>query len=182
MLDLTCILFFCDALAFFRSKTNLDRSKLNIFLGSVQNKSNRSNKCVSSEDFYRSKTILDSFKLFLTRPNCFRQVQTVFYQNKNYHWTPFKEFWSAQNNLDGSKIVSDLHKDKALADLMMAYSCIILGPSFIYNWSISHILEHKFFCLGRFCSWATFESGFCGHFFFKYIVASALKGYIISLL
>ena len=84
MLDLTCILFCCDALAFFRSKTNLDRSKLNTFLGFVQNKSNRSNKCVSSEDFYRSKTILDSFKLFLTRPNCFRQVQTVFYQNKNY--------------------------------------------------------------------------------------------------
>ena len=113
-------------------------------------------------------------KLFWTHSNCFWHVLIVSDRSKqffirtktivHYHWTPFKELWSAQNNLDRSKIVSDLHKDKALADLM-AYSCIILGPRFIYNWSISHILEHKFFCLGRFCSWATFESGFCGHFF-----------------
>ena len=43
---------------------------------------------------------------------------------------------------------------------------------FLYSWSISHILEHEFFCLGRLAAqgskeksgfeifWATFESGF----------------------
>ena len=44
-----------------------------------------------------------------------------------------------------------------------------LSPSSIYSWSISHILEHKFFCLGCFSKekksgfeffWATFERGF----------------------
>ena len=49
----------------------------------------------------------------------------------------------------------------------------VANPSSIYSWSIDHILEHDFFCLGHFgCAgskgkksgfeefWATFEGGF----------------------
>ena len=60
---------------------------------------------------------------------------------------------------------------------------ISISPSYIYSWSIGHILEHELFCLGHFgCAgsegkksgfeffWATFESVFfqlfVGKFFF----------------
>ena len=33
-----------------------------------------------------------------------------------------------------------------------------LFPSYIYSWSIGHILEHEFFCYGRFGSLARQES------------------------
>ena len=66
-----------------------------------------------------------------------------------------------------------------------------------YSWSISHILEHDFFCLGSSGSkekksgfelfWATFEGGFFNflrakkkiYICFENIVASALKSCMI---
>ena len=34
-------------------------------------------------------------------------------------------------------------------DFTMPFMNLGENPSFIYSWSISHILEHEFFCLGR---------------------------------
>ena len=50
----------------------------------------------------------------------------------------------------------------------MCYTFYITVPSFKYSWSISHILEHKFFFLGRFGSVFFNSLIFYGHFFFKY--------------
>ena len=38
-----------------------------------------------------------------------------------------------------------------LGFLVLNVECWVLGfgPSSIYSWSIDHILEHEFFCLGR---------------------------------
>ena len=79
-------------------------------------------------------------------------------------------------------------------------NCWGYSPSSIYSWSISHNLEHEFFCLGRLGSsgqsgkksgfeffWATFEGGFFNILWAKKkrnlnIVGSAKKSCIISLL
>ena len=76
-----------------------------------------------------------------------------------------------------------------------------LFPSSIYSWSISHILKHEFFCLGRFGSQGSkgkkvdlsfseqllrvVFSTFCGqkkNFNFLNFLATALKSFITLLL
>ena len=66
---------------------------------------------------------------------------------------------------------------KSYGSVLYSFSCT---PSSIYSWSIDHILEHEFFCLGCLGSqgskekksvfevfWATFEGGFFNYLWAK---------------
>ena len=45
--------------------------------------------------------------------------------------------------------VAVLFSDREILGVFLTPAVSELEPSSIYSWSIGHILEHKFFCLGR---------------------------------
>ena len=60
--------------------------------------------------------------------------------------------FGCSNNLDTAGMFSIVQMNLAILNFL-SYYVHSKNPSFIFSWSISHILEHEFFCLGCFGSY-----------------------------
>ena len=81
-------------------------------------------------------------KFVITAASCFMNTESILKYSETKNTIPTE---AEEKQIISSSIKVNIENTHIAKVNITYYSC---GPISIYSWSISHILEHEFFCLG----------------------------------